>query len=495
VGIYDHNRTQADFAALSALGYNTVRIIFDNCTSDEACLGAQDGQGLNPAYLDNMGDLLSLAKANQLFVLLASQGLPELGGYADLANQGANASFAAGVNSWLLTQAGIQASQKYWSDILGGLETRQAAFDVILGWEILAEQYYHTDQPPFALQSGRITLPNSKSYDMSRPSQRQALAIDGLRTYIDRMKQTILTYDPTALVCMGFAPPSAPNTWRDDDNGQVDTAALMEDSSLDFFDLHGSPGAGLSMAQLAQNYGLGNHVTKPIIMGEVGASTWIYPQVSEAAIAIQDWIAASCNQGFAGWLYSAYYPSPAGLAEATWGSIDAQDTLLKALSPKNQPDACEVAVLPGRNLALSKVVQVSASLPDQTPEMAVDGNPETQWSAGEFPTQWLEIDLGAAYSVGEIRLTVGQWPEGNTVHQIWVASSRESMQMVDEISGYTYDFDVLDYTPSRPLQNIRYVRIVTTESLSWVSWREIEVLAPFPATPTPTSEVTLTPTP
>jgi len=33
VGVYDHNRTQADFSALSAAGYNTVRIVIDGCTS------------------------------------------------------------------------------------------------------------------------------------------------------------------------------------------------------------------------------------------------------------------------------------------------------------------------------------------------------------------------------------------------------------------------------------------------------------------------------
>jgi hypothetical protein len=140
-------------------------------------------------------------------------------------------------------------------------------------------------------------------------------------------------------------------------------------------------------------------------------------------------------------------------------------------------------------------VQVSASLPDQTPEMAVDGDTNTQWSAGEFPTQWIEIDLGAGYSIGEIRLTIGQWPEGNTVHQLWVGASLDSLQKVAEFTDYTYDYDVLSFTPPSPLQNVRFVRVVTTDSLSWVSWREIEVLAPFPATPTATPEVTLTPMP
>jgi hypothetical protein len=125
--------------------------------------------------------------------------------------------------------------------------------------------------------------------------------------------------------------------------------------------------------------------------------------------------------------------------------------------------------------------------------MAVDGDPSTQWSAGAFPTQWIEIDLGAAYAVGELRLTVGQWPAGDIVHEVWVGSSRDALRQVFAFKGQEFDFDVLSYVPSTPLQGIRYVRIVTTESPSWVSWREIEILAPFPATPTPTPNVTATP--
>lgn len=123
-GVYDHSRTMADFSTISAAGYNTVRIIVDGCTSGDTCNGVQDGQGLNPTYLDNIADLMNLAKDANLFVLLASQDLPELGGYEALANQDANATFAAGRNAEFLTPAGIQAAQQYWSDLLGGLASR-----------------------------------------------------------------------------------------------------------------------------------------------------------------------------------------------------------------------------------------------------------------------------------------------------------------------------------------------------------------------------------
>jgi hypothetical protein len=166
---------------------------------------------------------------------------------------------------------------------------------------------------------------------------------------------------------------------------------------------------------------------------------------------------------------------------------------MKALSPSTQPDACKTTALPGRNLALNKPVEATEALPDQTAQMAVDGDPNTQWSSGAFPTQWIDIDLGAPYSIGEIRLTVGQWPAGATMHQVWVGTTRDAFKQVYEFSGREFDFDMLNFIPTKPLQDIRYVRIVTTESPSWVSWREIEVLAPFPATPTPTPEITATP--
>jgi len=485
VGVYDHNRTLLDFKTLKTAGYNTVRIVLDGCTSGDGCIGMENGEGLNPAYLDNMVDLMKLAKEKELFVLFASADLPELGGYQTLANQGSSQSFAEGRNAGYLTPEGIQAAVKYWTDLLTGLIARGAPLDIVLGWELQAEQYFQSDQAPFSLEGGKVKPANGKIYDMSNAAQKQAMAVDGLRHYINQLRESILTYDPTALVTMGFFAPDSPNPWREQDARFVDTATLLEDSSLDFFDLHASPGMGLSMAEAAQNFGLDGHNTKPILMGEVGANTWIYPVISAAAIVIQDWIADSCSDGFSGWLYQAYYPSPAGLWDATWGSVDEGNTILNALSPLRQPDACITTKLPGRNLALGKPATVSAALPDQPPAMAVDGDTNTQWSAGAFPTQWIEIDLGTAYTIGEIRLTVGMWPDGETVHQLWIGATRDAMRLVSEFRGQEYDFDVLNFIPAVALTNIRFVRIDTTASPSWVSWREIEVQAPYSGTPTP----------
>ena len=495
VGVYDHERTQADFEALSAAGYNTVRIALDGCTTGTGCIGVEGGNGLNPAYLDNIVDLMKVAKGTDLFLVLALKAPPELGGYAQLASLEANQYFAQGPNTQYLTLSGIRAAQAFWSDLLSGLIDRQAPVDIVLGWELLAEQYYRFDQAPFSLLSGKVTTANGHTYNLSNPTQKQNLALEGIRFYIDELRKTIIEIDPTGLITMGFTAPDEPNPWREGDESGVDTSGLLSDSSLDFFDFHAYPGDGLTASQLAENFGLVGHITKPILMGEVGAYTWAYPQVSDGAIAVQDWITASCQWSFTGWLYQGYYPYPAGLIDATWGFVDGQHAIMDALSPVNQPDACATTVLPGRNLALGKTVSVSAALPDQTPQMAVDGDPNTQWSAGGFPMQWIEVDLGSPSTIGEVRLTVGQWPAGDTVHQLWVGPSQEEMRLVHEFIGDEFDYDVLEYLPSTPLTNIRYVRLVTTESPSWVSWREIEIFAPFPGTPTPVPQSSVTPTP
>lgn len=483
LGVYDHNRVKADFSALSAAGYNTVRIIMDGCTSGDGCITTDEG--LNPAYLDNMVDMMNLSKESNLFLLMSSVGLPELGGYMSSASAGANSYVAPGRNAGYLTAAGIQATQKYWADLLSSLIAREAPVEIVMGWEIQAEAYYQSDQPPFSLEEGTFKPANGVTYDLADSAQKNTLAVDGLRYFISQVRRTIHLYDPTALVTMGFFAPDTPNVWREGDSHLVITAPLLEESDLDFFDFHAYPATGLSMAEVAQNFGLQAHITKPILMGETGASTWVFPQISAGAIATQDWIAASCNYGFSGWLYNGYYSQPAGLIDATWGFVDAANTILIVISPQNQSDACHTTILPGRNLALGQPVTVTGALPDQTPEMAVDGDTTTQWSAGGYPNQWIEIDLGSASTIGEIRLTVGQWPEGEVLHQVWVGAARDAMQMVHEFSGEEFDYDVLVYAPPKAMENIRYVRIVTTLSPAWVAWREIEVLAPFPTTPTP----------
>jgi len=70
---------------------------------------------------------------------------------------------------------------------------------------------------------------------------------------------------------------------------------------------------------------------------------------------------------------------------------------------------------------------------------------------------------------------VAQHPEGETVHQIWGGDTDSNMQLLHEFRGNTSEFQVLEFTPSAAVENIRFIRVVTKQSPSWVAWREIEI--------------------
>jgi hypothetical protein len=133
----------------------------------------------------------------------------------------------------------------------------------------------------------------------------------------------------------------------------------------------------------------------------------------------------------------------------------------------------------GANLAYGKPARVSQVFQGLGGQFAVDGDPGTVWNSGGGPLQWIQIDLGAAYSIAQIRLVVSQSPGGRTIHLLYGRGpgTGDEQQLLQTFDGETQDSDILTYAPAEPLEGIRHVWIDTTRSPSWVSWREIEVIA------------------
>lgn len=127
---------------------------------------------------------------------------------------------------------------------------------------------------------------------------------------------------------------------------------------------------------------------------------------------------------------------------------------------------------------MGKPVSFSSQTGDLTGALAVDGDFGTLWNSGGGPVQWIEIDLGAEYSLSEIRLTISQYPEGQTVHQIKGKGAGTGNQLIllHTFDGNTRDGDELVFKPESLITGIRYIRVETVASPSWVSWREIEVI-------------------
>lgn len=469
VGLYDPQRTRNDFAQLASLGYNTVRVFLDHCNNGAGCIGDNDNVGLNPNYLDNIADMMFAARETGIFILFTSNDLPDQGGYSEEANADSGETFAGYRNSYYLRPQAITATRRYWRDLLTGLVERNAAFDAVLGWQLLNEQWMFRDQPPLSLTSG-IVETTTGSYDMSDPNQKTQMVSDGIVYYIAQMKEEILAHDATALVTMGFfVPEIAAPGWY------VETASLLEKSDLDFFDFHAYPG-GASVQKHAELFGMVGYDAKPILLGEYGAFRHIYSDIDSAARALTEWVADSCEYGFDGWLYWAYDPADASAGDQTWGLVDEGNYLLHLFAPVNQPDLCVTVDVVNDNLAYNKPVTASHSLPQNPPTNAVDDNAETTWIAGDGPVQWIQVDLQGIFLITEIRLLVSQYPAGNTTHRVQVRpSDSDAYQTVYEFQGSTNDNDWLAFKPEVPLENVSQIRIQTIASPSWVAWREIQV--------------------
>ncbi len=128
------------------------------------------------------------------------------------------------------------------------------------------------------------------------------------------------------------------------------------------------------------------------------------------------------------------------------------------------------------NLALGRHATSSSSIAGSGAGKAVDGDPDTLWSAGTGPPSWIQVDLGRAVRISTIRLTVSQYPDGRTRHRVTCATSAGgARRLLATLAGSTHDGDVLTVALDSPI-SCRLVRIETLTSLSWVAWREIEVI-------------------
>ena len=125
------------------------------------------------------------------------------------------------------------------------------------------------------------------------------------------------------------------------------------------------------------------------------------------------------------------------------------------------------------NLARGAEVTASNWLPDRPPSAAIDGDDATGWGSGSDASQWIEIDLGGSVEVSAIRLLVDQYPAGRTIHRVLGGSEPNPSEEVGRVDQDTANGDWIEITIDR---QVRYVRIETIDSPSWVSWFEIQVI-------------------
>lgn len=474
VGSYEPDRAEQALEIMQAEGYNTVRVMLNACCLANA-LGDSAG-GVSSEYVANLTDFLNKAKANGIYVLLEPGDIPATGGYLELMDSTWSADFA-GNSASLLRPGGVQANIKRWQDLIGELVRQSAPLDAIFAYELGNEIFFESNLPPFSLRSGVVHTANGKTYDLALEQDKQRMMDDGLVYWIDTLRAEILSLDPSGLVTVGFFWPQQPHPSRIGDPRVIETRPPIWESSADFIDLHPYPGWDLTLPEYVDNFGMAGMEEKPIIMGEFGAAQSSYATESEAARALHDWQVESCHYGFDGWLLWTWDSE-----EQTdfYNGLTGEGQIDKALAPIDRPDPCQ----PGEfaffevNLALGRAVRASRTLQGYPPSNAVDGTASDWWGGGAPPPQWIEIDLGEPATIGLIRLVTSQSPAGTTRHQVWLGSTPDELYLAYTFEGETADSQILEFLPQAPIEGVRYVRVVTESSPSWVGWREIEVLAP-----------------
>lgn len=154
------------------------------------------------------------------------------------------------------------------------------------------------------------------------------------------------------------------------------------------------------------------------------------------------------------------------------------DKRITRLAPRVKAMLLSYPSSPERNLAYGKKVAASGVDGGHIAANAVDGDPATFWNAGGFPPQWIEIDLGRPCDIKGARLITSQTPAGPTTHEVYGKGpgTGGAWQLLHRFQGDTADGQALDQTWRQPVIGIERIRVVTTTSPSWVSWREIEII-------------------
>jgi hypothetical protein len=397
--------------------------------------------------------------------------VPKVGGYTVALNRDCCDEFEH-YNVHFLSESGSEATQQFWRDFLIGLIERDAPLDAIWSYSLANEAFFREDFPPLSLTEGEITTANGQTYDMSDSARKEQMLTDNLLHYISTMRNTIHDYDPTALVTIGFFWPKQPHPAREGDPRLVRTAHVIAESDADFIDLHPYPGVGLTFEQMMENFGVNPAEDHLLVMGEMGAEERGYRSTADAARILQEWQVASCAYGFDGWLTWTWDTFE---QEEFYTELTGDEAIREALSPLNRLDPCKFGEDYQVLLTDDATVTVSAALPSQPGTFAIDGDSSTNWGAGAPPYQWIQIDLGGPATISEIQLQVSQSPAGETSHQVIGLTPDGARQVIAELNEFTEDLQWLAITPDQPLENIRFIRIETTASPSWVAWRELQI--------------------
>jgi hypothetical protein len=161
---YDPDTVEQDFATMQALGFNVVRILLETCGSHvNGCVTNASGR-INAEYFANLADFLTRAKAHNLYVMVASNTLPDDGYWINATAALQDEQFESANNEFLNPKA-VPIYVDYWESVIRSIIESGAPLDAIWAYELRQEHHFHWNYAPLNLSSGLITTANGSTYD------------------------------------------------------------------------------------------------------------------------------------------------------------------------------------------------------------------------------------------------------------------------------------------------------------------------------------------
>ena len=240
-------------------------------------------------------------------------------------------------------------------------------------------------------------------------------------------------------------------------------------TGLSFIDIHlypagtnndcGTGNYSIDSDLASSEFSLIDQTKSPLMMGEYGAADSYFHTVTCAALGMGNHREQAYARGFFG---SSFW---------TWDlprDDNPNDPNYMPYYPLNESGGAINGIL-----APIERITASNTISTAYPYLATDGNAATQWNSGAYAPQWIEIDLGKNVTISKVTLTVAQYPAGHTTHRISGGLNKGSLSLLGTLDGITQSSQVLHLTFNP--QYLRYLRVDTAVSPSWIAWSEIMV--------------------
>jgi hypothetical protein len=480
--IYDPDRVRKAFQVLKSHGYNTVRIFFDTCGYGANCIGNAQSPGLNSGYLDNMVDVMHIAGEEGIYILFTANSVPESGGYWEyfdrqVHQEDVREGFSEYNNSDWLHPAGVEFKRRFWHDLMNGMVERDAPFEVMLGWQLTNEYWLFKNYPPLNLDSGLITPANEQTYDLSVPGEKEQMIADSTLFFMEEIVAIIKSYDPEALTTMGFFAPQYPNPTGIGGDWYVDTAPLIDEAAIDFWDMHAYFDTDLNIQQQTENFGIVGYTAKPVLLGETAAGHALVPSAATALTIGANWLHEACLLGWDGWLYWGFYPWPEDMEGPPWTLLEEDNLLLEALAPNNWPEPCEAPpTFAIASVSYQRPVRYSAQLSNEPARGVVDGTPLI-WNSGDYPPQWVEVTLDEGVPVQQVSVITAMWPASQVRFQVSAQLADGKQVVIAHYDRYTAINTLSKFELPQALEDVTAVRVTILQGEAWAALRDMDVIS------------------